>query len=176
MKVVSIISLIVSIAALALVLQKKAAEPTIFKPGFVRSGYLLEKAVITAEASQKLTAERDEISKNLKKLEDEMSAGHEAFIKDQETMSSDAKKKRVGELAKLEQDLNRYAVETREKIAAREQEIMAPVLQIINARISQFAKENGYTMIWGVGDGNILYGDLAVDITEEVLTYINEQK
>jgi len=176
MKVVSIISLIVSLVALGLVLQKKAAEPVSFKPGFVRSGDLLEKAVITAEATQKLTGEKDEMTKNLKELEEQMATGHEAFLKEQGSLSADEKKKRVGELAKLESDLNRYSVEIREKIAAREQEIMAPVLQILNARIAQYAKENGYTIIWGVMDGNILYGDNAVDVTDEIISYVNSQK
>lgn len=45
----------------------------------------------------------------------------------------------------------------------------------LNKRIEQYGKEMGYTYILGAnGDGSIMYGNEAEDITEELIKYINK--
>lgn len=51
----------------------------------------------------------------------------------------------------------------------------ASIWDELNKRIEEYGKEMGYTYILGAnGDGSIMYGDEAEDVTEELIKYINK--
>ena len=175
MKALPIVSLIVALIAIGLVLtQSTPASP---KLGYVRSALLLEQATIASEVRETLQAEKAEIDQNIQKLREELAANHQNFLKEQADLSLDDRKKRLESLAEEEGKLNRYANEAMRGLTAKEREAMEPVFKIINARIAKFAEKNGYTLIWGtLNEGNILYGDDASDITEQLIAHVNEEK
>jgi outer membrane protein len=77
---------------------------------------------------------------------------------------------------KQRDDLARYADAMEKKLQQKEQEMLASVLGQVNSFIEQYAAEKGYDMVLGTTDeGSLLYGDGAMDITEEVLTALNEE-
>lgn len=50
------------------------------------------------------------------------------------------------------------------------------ILNEINIYISDFGKENGYSIILGVnGSGNVVYGKEKIDVTKEAIQYINSK-
>ncbi|HBS88497.1 MAG TPA: hypothetical protein DEA97_18200 [Bacteroidales bacterium] len=56
-----------------------------------------------------------------------------------------------------------------------EEKMMSGVLNQINSFILQYGKDKGYTIIMGtVNEGNILYGEDAIDLTDEILTELNK--
>ena len=72
-------------------------------------------------------------------------------------------------------DLARYADAMEKKLQQKEQEMLATVLGQVNSFIEQYAADKGYDMVLGTTDeGSLLYGDGAMDITEEVLTALNQ--
>ncbi len=178
MKALPIVSLVVALAALGLVIMDRQA-PAAQAPrlGFVRTGYLMEHAEIAAEAREKVKQEQQTVQDNLKKLQDELTTQHEQFLKEQEGLSVEKRKARIQELAKLEENLNRYRANSVNELGKKEQEIMGPTYQVLNTRIAAYAEREGYTLIWGtLSDGNILYGADAVDITEPLVTALNAMK
>lgn len=53
--------------------------------------------------------------------------------------------------------------------------VVGPLFATINQLIEQYSVENGYDLILGTtDDGSILYGAEAVDITDDLLQYINQ--
>ena len=178
MKIMSILALILSACALGAVFYKSGDQNgSNVKLGFVRSGVLLEKVEIAAEARKKLQEEQEEVKNNVGQLEKDLSDGHEKFMAEQASLNEEERKERIRTLAMKEEELNRYSNNALKKLNALEVERMQPVLQIINTRIATYARNEGFTLIWGtLTEGNILYGEKAVDITEDVIAYINEQK
>lgn len=178
LKALPIVSLVVALAALGLVLMERqtpAATPA--RLGFVRTGYLMEHTDIAKEAREKVKKEQQIVQENLKKLEEELTTQHEAFLKEQEGLSVDKRKTRIKELAQLEENLNRYRANSANELGKKEQEIMGPTFQVLNTRIATYAKREGYTLIWGtLSDGNILYGADSVDLTEPLVTALNAMK
>lgn len=171
------------VASLALVLasfatyRELSSSAVALKIGFVKSGVLLEKAEISAEVRQKVQQEKEKIEGNIQSLEEKLTKGHEDFMQKQAGMDPAARKQRIEELAKEEEDLYRFRQAAMEGLQTKERELLEPVFNIINARIARFAKQEGYTMIWGtLNEGNILFGTEASDITEKVVAFVNSQK
>ncbi len=174
MKHLSIISLLLSLVAIGLVYKQ---EPQSQKIAFIKTGVLLEQVEMAANAKKKLSDEQQEVEANLKELESKLAEKHEAFIKEQAALSTEERKARMKELYEEEGKLERYKQAAIKKLQAREAELMEPVFQVINARIKTFAERNDYVMLWGtISDGNILHGDKAYDVTDDVVKYINSQK
>ncbi|CAM2010951.1 OmpH family outer membrane protein [Acanthopleuribacter pedis] len=178
MKLLSGISMVLAVAALALVLLDRAtpaAAPAV-KIGFVRTGYAMDHLNLTKEARETFQKEQAMVNENLKQMEADLAAKHETFLKEQEALQRDARLNRIKELSKLEEELNQYRANASVELGKKERAIMGPVFEVVNSRIAAFARQEGYTMIWGtLSEGNILYGDPGHDITEAVVTALNEQ-
>ncbi|MCB1049814.1 MAG: OmpH family outer membrane protein [Acidobacteria bacterium] len=172
---ISILALL--LAAFAVYRSMNGAAGSDLKLGFVKSGVLMEKAEISAEARQKLQKEKEDVDANVKNLEENLTKAHEDFIAKQAEMKPEERKKQIETLSKQEEDLYRYRQAAMDQLQAKEKEIFEPVFNILNARIARFAKAEGYTIIWGtLSEGNILYGTEASDITDKVVAYVNAQK
>lgn len=181
MKIISVLGFIIAVVALVFSVmnyeaQKAPASGTV-KLGFVRSGYVIDNLDITKEAREKLKQEQEKVGANLKQLEEKLAADHEAFLKEQEGLNRDDRLARIKSLSQQEEALNQYRANASVELGKKEQAVMGPAMEVVNARIAAFARREGYTLIWGtLSQGNILYGDPGNDITEAVVTALNEQK
>lgn len=179
MKALNVLTLVIALAALGLsgYLFQQGQETSETQLGFVRTGVLMDRTNLTLEAREKLEAEQATIEGNAKTLEDELKTMHETFIGEEKGLSKEDREARIRDLAKKEAELDRYKYRAQQMLQQKEMEIMEPVLATINGRIANYATENGYTLIWGtLQQGNILYGEPGVDVTEDVIKYINAKK
>lgn len=91
-------------------------------------------------------------------------------------LSKTEKESRERLLARLKQDLQNYTTVIEEQSREEEKKLTQAVLNQVNSSVQQYAKEKGYDLVFGAeGTGTILYGARALDITEEVLTVLNQQ-
>ncbi|WP_188816311.1 OmpH family outer membrane protein [Hymenobacter cavernae] len=75
-----------------------------------------------------------------------------------------------------EQQLQQYREAIQQKAVAEQQRLDKETLDEINAYLKQYGKEKGYDFILGATEqGNIVYAAEGKDITEEVLTGLNQQ-
>jgi outer membrane protein len=58
--------------------------------------------------------------------------------------------------------------------ARRNKELTQPIVDKINRIIEVIAKEQGLTMVFDVANANIVYADKTLDLTELVLTKLNQ--
>jgi len=71
-----------------------------------------------------------------------------------------------------QQTSNRYAQEEREL----SEQYTADIWKEINQYVVDYGKQSGYDFIYGaVGNGSLMYGHEAFDITEDVVAFINEK-
>jgi outer membrane protein len=147
------------------------------KIGYVNSAILMEKYKGLLEVREKIRKETEEGQKNIKTLEAELNQLGQEIIRDGAGWDSETAKGKRQTLANKQDEYARYSRAVSEKAAKLEKDLMQPVYDEVNARISRFGQERGYDLILGtVAGGNILFADRATDLTNEVLAYLNEKK
>lgn len=142
--------------------------------GYVNSGEILKRYKGAEDANKKFEAESKVWDENIKILQRELDSLNFLFVRDGNKWG-DAKKKELISFAKRrEDDLQRYTQAILQKASSRQKELLQPVLADINNVISEYGKKEGYAMILGTTDGNIVYADNSVNVTEKVLELLNK--
>lgn len=72
------------------------------------------------------------------------------------------------ELQEQEQQIYAFQAEMQQKLAEKEQQLLAPILEKINTAIQEVAKSEGYAYIFDLSTGAILYADENLDLTAKV--------
>lgn len=143
------------------------------KMAYVNSAEVLKRYKGAVEANKRFEEEAGKWEANIKTLQSELDSLNFLIVKESQSWNL-SKKREVAEFAKKkESDFRRYSEAIQQKAASRQQELLTPVLADINNKIADYAKSEGYVMVFGTTDGNIVYADQAVDITENVLQVLN---
>lgn len=75
---------------------------------------------------------------------------------------------------RMEQNLTQYIEKINAIAQEKDMKATETVYLQINTYIEEYGKKNGYSIIFGSGkSGTLLYGDPAIDITEELLDELN---
>lgn len=91
------------------------------------------------------------------------------------TLSESERSEKQAIIRKLEENLKNYTSVIREQAQEKEKGITEGVLNQINSYVEEYAKKKGYDFIIGGNNGNLLYGNKAYDITDEVLEALNKE-
>lgn len=145
------------------------------KIAFVRSNELVygyegmkEAHLLQEEKTQQYQANLDTLQADFQKALNAYQQGLSGFSKEERA----AKEKM---LAMQQENLKRYSAGVEESVQKNDQDLTQGILNQINSFIEGYAKTHNYTLIFGTtSSGNILYGEPAIDITEEVLKQLNE--
>jgi outer membrane protein len=125
------------------------------------SGYKDAEAQF-AKQREAWNLELDTRSKELKAMEEDFKA--------QELMLSDAKK--LGELEKSRRDLEQYYQQIfgpTGEAARKNEELLRPILERVNAIIREMGEQDKYTMIFDSSSVGIAYAAPGVDLTEKII-------
>jgi outer membrane protein len=129
-----------------------------------------DEAKKTEEAFKK---EVDEAQKNLDKLQEEVKKMQEDYEKKKGMMKPDEQTKKENELKVKIQELSKKWMETKQKLDDRGKELENQIFEDIKKAIADYAKKNGFSMV--VDSRLILYGESAVDLTNEVIKLLNKK-
>ncbi len=80
---------------------------------------------------------------------------------------------KMAELQTEQETLYKLGQENEQKMAERQQELMAPILEKVNKAIQEVAKEGAFQFIFDTQSGVILYADEAADVTALVKAKLN---
>jgi outer membrane protein len=144
------------------------------KIAYVRSGVIIEKYLgmqeVRAAFQQKTSVWQSEM--------DTLQTGFQVALSTYETRKTTAT---ANELQQWQAQLEnqRYGVEKhqlalQEKAQLEESKLTEGVLNQVNSFVQTYSKAKGYTLVLGTTQsGSLLYGNEAVDITEEVINGLN---
>lgn len=91
------------------------------------------------------------------------------------TLSAEEKTKKETAIKTMEANADKYASEANKQIQDKEKQLTQSVLNQVNSFVDEYAKSRGYDMVLGSdGNGSIMYGGKAFDITQDVLVAINK--
>lgn len=83
------------------------------------------------------------------------------------------------ELVKLDQEIQQKAAESDQKLMAKRQDLMAPIVEKVQKQIKSLASDEGYTYILNTVDGSgvsiVLHGPEGDDLTEKLLNRLGIQ-
>ena len=148
------------------------------KLGFVDSSKIIEATpgVTEAKASYEKQAEawRTELLAKQKELNDLQ----EEYKKQAAILSPEKKTEKQQEMLTLEQEIQQYfqaKFGQEGEAAAKQAELMKPIIDRVNDVIEQTRREGSYALIFDLNDGALVAGDPALNITQQVIDRLRAQ-
>lgn len=177
MKIKVIAALLVTVVIVPLTAISLLAQDA--KIGYIDSIKIFADYRETQEAERvyrqevdKWTAQKQQKEQEIVKLREELQA--------QSLMLSEEKKaEKKLDLDRKMADYEQFMEETfgDDGLAARRnKELTQPIVEKINRILEELGKEQGYTIIFDVANANIVYADKALDLTDVVLTKLNQMQ
>lgn len=160
------------------IFQPMAVHAQDVKIGYIDTVNIFAEFKETVDAEEIYKKELDQWKKVATEMETEIAQLREE-LQSQSLMLSEeklAEKKLVLEQKYREYQQYMNDIFSEEGSAAqRNKELTAPIVEKINAVITQIAEEEGYTIVFDAAQGNIVYAKKAIDLTEKVLERLQAQ-
>jgi len=156
-------------AAAFVVAAAAPAQAQALKIGFVNSQRILAESPAVAQVQQTLQGEMTRLRAPLDSMEQRLNTANQAFQQQQATLSPQAREQRQTELQTQYTAYQQRGAQLQEQAQTRQQQLIAPVMQQINATIETVRREGGFTFIIDSSQGGILAVDPTLDITDRVM-------
>ncbi|MEM7659759.1 MAG: OmpH family outer membrane protein [Bacteroidota bacterium] len=155
---------------------------TAFAQQNIKIGYANIEAILlympeTKSMNQQITTFREKLAQD---LQNRQAYAQTKLAEYQETMQAGgfpteaAQKAAEDELVKLDQEIQQKAAESDQKLMAKRQDLMAPIIEKVQKQIKSLAADEGYTYILNTVDGAgvsiVLHGPENDDVTEKLMT------
>jgi outer membrane protein len=149
-----------------------AAAPSVLKIGYVNTQALMEAAPGRVAAESLLTREGNAYQAQLQKMQDSLNGLLTKYQKDEPTLSAAQKKTRQEAMQAMETDLQAKNLQMQQAFQARQQEVMAPIQDVVRKVLDDIRVEDGYAMILDKTPGSspILSADKNLDVTDRVVS------
>ena len=161
-----------AVGALALLVIGGAAQAqgAPVKIGYVNTQALMAAAPGRAAAESTYNKEVIAFQKQQQAWRDSLNKLLETYQKAEPGYTAAKKQAEQEKLQKINQDLTNLNLLGEQKIQQRENEVLAPLMEIVRAAIDEIRAEGGYAMIFS-GDQNspIVAADKNLDLTDKVI-------
>jgi outer membrane protein len=161
-----------AMAAFGLVVIGSAAQAQAapVKIGYVNTAALMAAAPGRAAAESLYNKEVVAFQKQQQVWADSLNKQIEAYQKAEPTLTAAKKTSEQDRLKKLNQDLTNLNTLGEQKIQMRENEVLAPLMEIVRAAIDEIRAEGGYAMIFSADQNSpIVAADKNLDLTDKVV-------
>jgi outer membrane protein len=137
------------------------AQMKVQKLGYVNSMELLDAMPEKKPADAELEKYANDLYANLEKMYNEYQKKVAEFQKGMQdrSLSEVDQEFKANEIQSLEKRINDFQEAAEEKVAKKRQSLYSPIVEKINVAIQEVAKQDGYTYIFDLSAGMILYAD-----------------
>lgn len=133
----------------------------------------IQKALETSRAGSKAQKEyqgeikkaQDKIRAKKQQLEDKQAA----FLKQKDSLNTEARVQREEEVVNLEKDLKRSLEDAQDNLQRTNAVLLKDLITDLRTVVSDVGKEKGYTIIFERSGNGVLYADNSIDITNVVV-------
>jgi outer membrane protein len=148
----------------------QAQSPAPIKLGYVNTAALMEVAPGRAAASEQYQKEVVAFQAQQKKWSDSLNKLVGDYQKKEPSLSAEQKKVQEDKITGIQADLEAANLKGQQKIQQRQNELMAPLMELVKNAIDDIRTEGGYSIIFS-GDENspIVSADKNLDLTEKVV-------
>lgn len=128
-----------------------------------------ELVMLTAESDSarvKLENYGKELEETLKGMQQEFGAKYETYNQKSATWTAAILETKTKELQEMQNRLTQYQENAQNEYQMMQQQLFAPIYKKAAEAVEKIGKEGGYTYIFDLGQGAILFkGDAAIDVT-----------
>ena len=163
---------------LALVIAWAALSPAAWadsKIGVVDMEKMLKVLPRAVKIRADLESEYKKKKKELEKKEDDLRTMEKDIEKKKAVLSEEALKQRQQDFQKQIQGFREEVTKSQMDLQKEQNDLITPVLEQIKKAIMQVAEERGYSLIFNQ-EPSLVYVGKNVDVTDEVLKYIETKK
>ena len=140
-----------------------------FKIAFVNTGVLLDNAPGRTQAESTYARETRGYSDQLKRMNDSLNTMFTTYQKQEATLTAAQKETKQKSMRDLQQALQEKQAQLSQQAQAKQNELMAPIMEQVKKVLDDIRVEDGYSMII-TGDPNLILSyDKNLDITDRVV-------
>src|SRR5665647_2276674 len=156
----------ISIAVLMIViaLAGQSAMAQNFKFGHINSDELIQVMPEYDSATVKLDKFRKELVNALELMSVELNNKNAAYEKDSKNLSDVVKQTKEQELVDMNRRIQEFQGSAQTQLQDKQVELFQPIYTKVDKAIKDVGKENGFTYVFDVAKGSILYFDEAKSI------------
>lgn len=160
-----------ALLALALfsVLAAGAEAQTVLRIGYIDSQAILEQDPAAQAADEQFQADMARYRTEVQEMGEQIQGLIDDLERQQNTLSPAARANREEEIRMRQAEYSQRLSELDQQAAARQAELVQPVMERITAVIEQVRAEGNYSLIFDLAAQGIVSADPALDLTQEVI-------
>jgi outer membrane protein len=130
-----------------------------FKFGHINSDELIQALPEFDTANVKLEKYRKELTNYLELMQVELNNKSDAYNKESKNLTDLVKQTKEQELIDLNRKIQEFQQNAQEQYQNKQVELFQPIYQKVDKAIKDIGKENGFTYVFDVSKGSLLYFD-----------------
>lgn len=163
---------IAGLLLLAVSTQVWAAE--VIRLGFFDKQAIVDRSEMGKEGLAKLREQMVPIREKLNAERQEIQELEAEFKKKELVWSDDVKKAKFQEIRAKKVMLRQGVDQANRLLSEKERELLMPLQKNVVEIVARIGKEEGYAMIFEIGDGGIWYAPDSLNLTERIVQELNE--
>ncbi len=147
------------------------------KIGYIDSARIFAEYKGTADAQRSFDDEVAAWEKQAQGMKVRLDSLEQEYQRQSLMMSEAKKAERQAEIVKGRQDYEAFVQSVwgpQGKLAAKNGELVAPIVEKINVILNRIGEEEGYTIVLDASVGGIVYASDGIDMTDQVLEELNK--
>jgi len=168
---------IVFAVAGALMLTGRSAAQEL-KIGYIDSERIFNEYKATKAAQEQFDRDVEAWRKQAEKAEEDLRKMREELESQRLLLSEQALREKEQALQAKQAEYERFIQSIwgpTGKIAQRNEELTKPIIEKIRQVLDKIGREQGFSIIFDAADGNIVYGEKSLDLTDQVLAELNKE-
>lgn len=146
-----------------------AQGATAGKIGYINSQRVIQEAPGAAEARSTLEKEMTGWQTQLKAMDDSLATLMQQYQQQSVMLSADAKKQKEEEIRTKQGGWQQRAQQLQETAGQRQEALMKPIMDKIQAVITELRQAEGYAIIFDMASQAMVAADPALDLTDKVI-------
>ena len=134
-----------------------SANAQTFKFGNINMGEVFDAMPERAQVQKELEDLQAKYEAEITKMGEEYQNKVSSFLAEQETLEKNIAEARAQEIDQLQQRINNFREMAGRDISTQQQQKVAPIIEKINKAVQAVGEKNGFTYIFDLSQGNILF-------------------
>lgn len=154
------------------------AFATEYKLGFIDSNRILQEYKGTQDLQKKYQAKITEWQNKMDKMKKEIEDLQKQFQTQQIYLSDEAKGRKLQELQNKQKEYENFiqSIWGQDGEAKKlNDQLMKPFLSKVDSLLKKIGQEEGYSFIFDISAGSVVYADDVYDLTDRVITELNKE-
>ena len=145
------------------------------KTAFVDNGKVVDEYYKLENMRDRYDSKQEALKREVDSLAAPFQKLYDEYMQKRESMSDEKRQQKEQQLRQMQQRIRAKQNQQGQKLQKQRGEEADSLIKIMEDKIATYAKEKGYTYIFGSNQSsNILYGDKSKDITDDVINMLNQ--